>query len=137
MNLSSFDLSSSDPITYPQNSYLGNGGDFVLLAQNDVQLSSGSQLLSYGLLGGNIRFNIDGTFLADNAVIRSDTYTSVVGSQGGDLSITANQIQAVNGSSFSANTLGKGNAGAIDITATEDIFLAGENSQGFVSGFVS
>ena len=56
---------------------------------------------------------------------------------GGNLTIETKRLSISDGAEISASTFGKGNAGAIKITATDSILLTGESSQGFLSSINS
>ncbi|MEQ8539150.1 MAG: filamentous hemagglutinin N-terminal domain-containing protein, partial [Coleofasciculus sp. D1-CHI-01] len=55
----------------------------------------------------------------------------------GGVEIETGSLTATNGAEISASTLGEGDAGKIVIWATDNVFLDGENSQGFSSGVFS
>ncbi|GFE70792.1 filamentous hemagglutinin N-terminal domain-containing protein [Chroococcus sp. FPU101] len=123
VNVSALDLSDSDVL-----SYLGNGGDVRLLSQGDIVLSVDSGINSNGLLGGNILLSSNEAISITEGFIRSNTYTEVANTTGGDIIITAKTISLIDGASVATNTLGKGNSGAIKLTASDTISLTGENS---------
>ncbi|MDJ0690025.1 MAG: filamentous hemagglutinin N-terminal domain-containing protein [Xenococcaceae cyanobacterium MO_188.B32] len=59
-----------------------------------------------------------------------------VGDAGG-VTITTGSLSLTNGGLVSASTLGQGNAGRVDITASDTITIDGETSDGFPSGATS
>ena len=59
-----------------------------------------------------------------------------VGEAGG-VTITTDNLNLTNGGRVDASTLGQGNAGSVEITATDTITIDGENSGGFASGAIS
>ncbi|MGK7897060.1 MAG: beta strand repeat-containing protein, partial [Xenococcus sp. (in: cyanobacteria)] len=62
--------------------------------------------------------------------------SDAVGDAGG-VNITTGSLAVTNGGQISASTFGQGNAGAVNITATDTVTFDGENSQGFNSGAFS
>ena len=55
----------------------------------------------------------------------------------GNITITTNSIEAINGGDISADTFSQGNAGNINIIATGDLSFDGERSNGFAGGITS
>ncbi len=71
---------------------------------------------------GDITIDVDKTASFDNTLILSQVQEDAVGN-GGDIKISANNIDLINNSQVLADTKGKGNAGELNITATETILL--------------
>ena len=55
----------------------------------------------------------------------------------GDVTINTSFLTLTNGGRVSASTVGQGNAGSVNITATDTITFDGEDSRGFASGATS
>ena len=66
---------------------------------------------------------------------------STVGSgaegKSGGITIDTGSLSLEDGAAITASTFGRGDAGAIDITATGSISMTGQDSQGFISGLFS
>ena len=56
---------------------------------------------------------------------------------GGNVTITTDTLSLTNGGAVNASTFGRGNAGSVEITATDSIAIDGESSQGNTSGVAS
>ncbi|NER21732.1 MAG: filamentous hemagglutinin N-terminal domain-containing protein [Symploca sp. SIO1C2] len=117
--------------------FLGNGGDVKLIAEGGITLNQESNILSLGLLGGNITFNSKGDISIAESLIRSSSFTDVAGATGGEISVTANSLSLTDGAALSTLTFGAGDAGAVKITATDSLRLDGESSAGIPSAIVS
>ncbi|WP_161607258.1 two-partner secretion domain-containing protein [Prochlorothrix hollandica] len=96
---------------------IGNAGAIDITATGDISLAGED---SYGLGSG----------------LLSRVESGAEGSSGG-ITIRTGSLSLRDGAQLDSSTFGKGNAGAIDITATGDIVLAGDSSQGFISGVFS
>ena len=79
--------SSNTPLT---GEFLTDGGDITLLAQNDINLTSGTAIVSAGLASGQLRFVSNGTFTIDDSAIAS--LSTGRNSRGEDITINANDI---------------------------------------------
>ena len=55
----------------------------------------------------------------------------------GNVFVTTDSLSLLNGGLISSNTQGQGNVGAVNVTATGDITIDGEGSDGFPSGITS
>ncbi len=53
------------------------------------------------------------------------------------VTISTNNLTLTNGGTVDASTLGQGNAGSVEITATGDVTIDGEDSDGIPSGATS
>ena len=56
---------------------------------------------------------------------------------GGNVTITTDTLSVTNGAGVTTSTAGQGNAGSVEITATDTIEVDGESLQGFPSGVAS
>ncbi|NER96192.1 MAG: filamentous hemagglutinin N-terminal domain-containing protein, partial [Symploca sp. SIO1B1] len=115
----------------------GNGGDVKLLAEGDITLNQGASIFSRGLLGGNITLNSDGNISITDSFIWSNNHTNVAGVTGGEIQVTANSLFLTEGTVIFTSTAGLGDAGAVRITATDLVRLAGEDGNGLVSAISS
>ncbi|MEH2332446.1 two-partner secretion domain-containing protein [Nostoc sp.] len=113
-----------------QNEALGNGGDISITA-GALSLSDGANLYAstYGRgNAGNIFVQASGRVsLANNSFISSNVAKEVVGSNGGDINITAGSLSLTNGAFLSANTSGQGNGGSIFVQASDSVSLTNSN----------
>ena len=71
-----------------------------------------------------------------NGSIISQVGTNAEGNSGG-ISISTTNLNLTDGGRVNASTFGTGDAGAIEVTATGDITVEGESSEGFGSGIIS
>lgn len=136
LNASSLDVSTLNP-TIPRNSYLGNGGNILILAAGDIIVSPGANILSFGLSGGDIRLESRRNIPVLGSQISNSSFGNAPSTPGGNIAIKAQQFSLQNGSTIFSNanfsrTNGFSNAGEINIEA-EGISLSGTN-QGFGSG---
>ncbi len=99
-----------------------HGGNVTIIATDSVALSGESSISAKNSLGpagagdgdaGTVNITVGGTFQSDN----SSVSTSAVQGQGGDITLTAGQVQLTNGTVISAQSSGAGNAGNIRIVA--------------------
>ncbi len=90
---------------------VGDAGTIAITATDSIFLSGKN---SQGLRGG----------------IFSAVFPDAEGTAGG-ITIDTGSLSLIEGGSVSASTFGVGDAGEIAITATDSIFLSGEDSQGF------
>ena len=95
----------------------GNGGEVSLRAGGNITLNPGSGILSSGQLGGKIDMVSAADISIVDSIINSTSNTAVSGTQGGDLTISANRL-TLNGD-VAVATSGAGNGGNIYIDATE------------------
>ncbi|MDJ0732595.1 MAG: filamentous hemagglutinin N-terminal domain-containing protein [Nostocaceae cyanobacterium] len=102
-------------------SEIGNGGDITLLAKGNINLNSGSQIGSLGLLAGNINLKSDANISLTNNSILSLNLSTVAGTKGGDINITANSLSAKDGSRIINRTRGQGNTGNVIINASDRV----------------
>ncbi|KYC35392.1 hypothetical protein WA1_06085 [Scytonema hofmannii PCC 7110] len=116
-----------------------NGGSIAVNAAN-VNMSGRSQLLA-GISGigspntqaGDIKINATGTVaIADDSRIFNEVARNAVGNSG-SINIITGSLKLTNGAELSASTYGKGDAGTVNITATDAIKLDGKDNNGFDS----
>jgi filamentous hemagglutinin family protein len=117
--------------------YFGDGGDVRLKAEGDINLNRGANIVSSGLLGGNITFNSEGDISIAEGLIGSTSFTNVVGVTGGEIQVTAKSLFLTEGATLATLTFGAGNAGVVKITATDLVRLDGESISVVPSSIVS
>jgi filamentous hemagglutinin family protein len=139
----------------------GNAGELNITTPNLTLANGGKFITSTFGAGnaGNITINatdisIDGnasdTSADENATSIYDDIFSLENKTGvfstaepaaegnaGGIIINTSNLTLTNGGQVDASTFGRGNAGSVDITATDDITADGKNSEGFQSGVTS
>ncbi|MDX2243816.1 MAG: filamentous hemagglutinin N-terminal domain-containing protein [Leptolyngbyaceae cyanobacterium bins.302] len=109
---------------------VGKGGN-VQITSNTLEVLNGSQLLA-DTRGtgdaGNILLTVRDLALFDGGAVLSSVATGAVG-RGGNVQITSNTLEVLNGSQMIASTSGRGNAGNVLITA-DVIALDGSTPNG-------
>jgi len=123
----------------------GNAGG-VTISTNNLTLTNGGRVgaltLGQGDAGSvDITATGDLTFDGEDSGgfpsgATSGVAPGAVGNAGG-VTISTNNLTLTNGGWVDASTLGQGNAGLVNITATGDLTFDGENSEGFPSGATS
>ena len=123
----------------------GNAGGIQLVAQGNISLLEGS-LLTASTRGQGDSGAIEITaqdFLAQGedqfgfgSAILSTVGRSAEGDSGGIKMTLTGTVSLLNGALLDATTYGKGDSGAIEITA-QDFYLQGEDSAGFLSAILS
>jgi large exoprotein involved in heme utilization and adhesion len=102
------------------------GGDVdVTASQLTVQNSGQISALAVGLgNAGNVAVGVSGALtIAGNAAIESGAAAGASGN-GGNVSVTAVQLMVQNGGQIFTSSFGLGNAGAVDVSAT-NLYLTG------------
>ncbi len=120
----------------------GNAGDIQITTKN-LSLINGGRISATTFGEGNAgRVVINAT--GDISIVgenRSGAIFSQVGqdAQGnsGGIQITTKDLSLTDGGQINASTLGRGNAGKVVIKATGNIFVSGENKNGYSSGIYS
>ncbi|MBE9099882.1 two-partner secretion domain-containing protein [Vacuolonema iberomarrocanum] len=117
---------------------IGNGGGAIALYGDNVSLRDASQL-SLGIgrdLGGannqlgRLRVNATGqVFLSGGSIIQSGIFAGGTGI-GGPIRIQATELEVREGSGVITFSNGSGNAGDIDIQASDRLLLNGTNAMG-------
>ena len=119
----------------------GGGGNITINAQN-VGLLNASQLrtgIATGLgtpdaQAGDITINATGIVAITNSSSISNALLPASIGNAGDIKIATGSLYLNDGGQIFSRIFGKGDAGAIKITANDTILLTGVNSQGFISG---
>lgn len=109
---------------------VGNGGNLAITTRQ-LQLSQGGQISvsTFGIGdGGNLTIQAEEIDLQDSP---SGLYAQVnqeARGQAGLLTIATDRLRLTNGATIAANTLGQGNAGSLEITATDSVIIRGADS---------
>ncbi len=113
---------------------IGNAGEITIKTGN-LNLTNGG-VVSTDTLGqgnaGSINITASDTITIDNSSVFSDVNSEAVG-DGGEIAITTGNLNLTNGGVISASTFSQGNAGSVNITASDTITIDGETSQGSTS----
>jgi filamentous hemagglutinin family protein len=109
----------------------GNGGNIQINATNSLS-ATGSSLISAsnsGLgNGGNIVINAPtGTVTFDGAKIGTTVFQPTNLGQGGDIVVRARNFSLSNNAQLNSFTFGKGNAGDIEIQATDSVSVSSQS----------
>ena len=124
---------------------VGKGAD-ILINTNNLKIVDGARVSSetFGKGdAGSITINATNSVIVDGEDLDGDNarITSSVTSEGegkaGDISITTDSLEVLNGAQISTSTSGQGNASSIDIIATNSVLLDGESSNGLRSVITS
>lgn len=122
----------------------GNGGNLYISA-NRLELRDGGQLiatLSGEGKAGNVTIeNADLVLLqGEDANLSSSIFSRInekgVG-EGGNISISANRLELIDGGTLNASSLGQGNAGNVTIQVRDRVFLSGVSPSGVRSAIFS
>ena len=123
------------------------GGDIAINARN-LQLEAGEFGFSVigtgistdstdpGAQAGDITINATDNVTVDDSIIANQVDLEAEG-DGGDVTVTTDTLSVTNGGQVGASTAGQGNAGSVEITATDSIAIDGEGLQGDPSGAFS
>ncbi|MEH2202452.1 MAG: filamentous hemagglutinin N-terminal domain-containing protein [Nostoc sp.] len=113
-----------------QNEAVGNGGD-INITTGALSLSDGAMLFAstsgQGNAGNIFVQALGRVSLANNSYISSGVAKKVVGSNGGEINITAGSLSLTNGASLSASTYGQGDGGSIFVQASDSVSLTNSN----------
>nr|WP_299485883.1 filamentous hemagglutinin N-terminal domain-containing protein [Acaryochloris sp. IP29b_bin.137] len=136
VTVSSIDFGNPN-LNIPRNTYLGDGGNVLALAEGNIIVSPGANILSFGLSGGEIRLESPSNISVLGSQISNSSFDNDFNTPGGDITIRAQRFSLQNGSTIFSNanfssTNGFSHTGEIKIDV-EAISLSGTN-QGFGSG---
>ena len=117
-------------LTEVQEGAVGNAGN-INISANLLRIQNGSSIASLTRAegnGGDITINAtDGISLLNDGQIRTVVETNDARGEGGNISLTSNELELTDGSEILADTVGFGNAGNIDINVAGDINLDNGN----------
>lgn len=114
----------------------GNGGN-LRIGTGSLSVTEASQFLAVSLGNGNAgsvtlnardRVYIHGLGSGLFSSVGSVDQVSVPQGRGGQIQISTNTLEMVNGAQLRANTLGRGDAGSVVIQARDRVFLSGANT---------
>ena len=132
---------------------IGNGGDISLVANRNIFVNDGADILANGILGGNINIESQGNIFAKNASIQSiskgnvpkkgkginvraksvelnnsrlESLAIIGTANAGDLTINTDSLRLVNGAQISTTSNAEGKGGNLTVTAA-NIELIGIN----------
>jgi filamentous hemagglutinin family protein len=116
----------------------GNGG-VITITTGSLEVKNGAEILSINWGKGNagtVNINATETVVLDggNSEFSTGVATSLEeGAEGkaGVITITTGSLEVKNGAMIDSLTLGKGDAGAVNINAIETVVLDGENSESY------
>jgi filamentous hemagglutinin family protein len=126
---------------------IGNSGGVTISTKN-LNLTNGGKVSASTSGQGDasaVKITATGDIIADgekktdgssSSGIESQVNPDAVGNAEG-VTISTNNLTLTKGGRVAASTLGQGNAGSVDITATGDLTFDGQNTGGFVSGIES
>ncbi|BAZ50321.1 filamentous hemagglutinin outer membrane protein [Nostoc sp. NIES-4103] len=124
---------------------VGDSGGIEINA-GSVEILNGAQLSATTLGTGNagkIQITATDQVVFDGespsgslSALISQVFNDAVGDSGG-IEINAGSVAVTNGAQLTANTLGRGNAGPIKITARDNVVFDGESDAGFLSSAFS
>ena len=126
----------------------GTGGGDVAINARNLNLEGGEfgdSVIVAGInpdstdpeaIAGDITINATDNVTVDNSIIANLVEPEAVGN-GGDVTITTDTLSLIDAGQVGASTLGQGNAGSVEITATDNITIDGKSSQGFIGGIYS
>jgi filamentous hemagglutinin family protein len=117
-------------------------GGKILIQTGTLQVSSGGQIQS-DILGrgqaGTIEINAVGDVTVDS-IEQNDTSSAIssfasFAAQGnaGSVTIRSNTLQVLNGGLISTSTIGRGNAGDINLVIKDNLTIRGQSPRGFLS----
>ena len=122
----------------------GDGGGNIAIAAGNVTITGQSELLAGIAVGngspdaraGDIEIRATEAIALEDSMISNNVNSDARGN-GGNIRIESGSLGLIDGSSIIASTSGQGNAGLVDITATDTISLSGENNRGAPSNIRS
>ena len=119
----------------------GTGGGSITINARNLNLEAGdsgrsgiragitADSISADAQAGNIIIDVSGNITLNDSRIVNQVNPGGVGNSGNVIISTAS-LEATNGGDVDASTLGLGNAGLVEITASDTITIDGENSDG-------
>jgi filamentous hemagglutinin family protein len=103
--------------------FVGNGGNIIVIADDSIKLLK-SDILSLGLLGGNIGFDSEKSISFNISNIANSSFAPELSLKGGDINITAQSLFFEN-IAFFTGTYGRANAGNININVSNAANFSG------------
>ncbi len=105
--------------------FFGNAGNATLLANKNIIINPQANIISLGLLGGDIFLSSKDTISASNSFLLSLSFSDTIPLQqkAGNINLIAKNVSITNSSRLIAGTLGKANAGNINLKASESTYI--------------
>ncbi|WP_036479880.1 filamentous hemagglutinin N-terminal domain-containing protein [Myxosarcina sp. GI1] len=98
--------------------FSGNAGDVTLLADGNIIINPQADIVALGLHGGNISLNSKNTISVTDSFLLSVSFDDTALEQkSGDINLIADHLSITNLSRLATGTLGKLNAGNINLTS--------------------
>lgn len=138
INTDDFVLNNSEFVSVVELGATGNGGDINVITRS-LSLSAVSGLVAVTLdsgQAGNVNILASESISLDDSQMASFVNPGATG-QGGDLNLNTQSLLISNGAQINANTLGLGNAGQVQINASDSVVLESISANGTVSGVFS
>ena len=120
---------------------VGNGGGVTI--KTDSMFLTNSGAVSTTIFGrgkaGSVKITATDSIAIDGDLsgIGSQIADSKAEGAGGNVNITTDTLSVTNGGLVTASTFGQGDAGSVEITATDNITIDGETSKGIPSRVIS
>lgn len=132
-NAGSINILASDRVTFTNRGIalsqvnpagIGDSGSItVTTAELQVLDNAGLTVATLGIgNAGNITLEVSDRIILDRGTILSAVFANAVGN-GGNITVTTRELQAVRGSEFIASTSGVGDAGNVDLNVSDRITL--------------
>ena len=96
--------------------------------QSSIRAGIANDLTSNRTQAGDITINVAENIVLGNASTISNSVEPRAVGNAGNIKVTASNLNITNGAKITASTFGQGNAGFVDVSATDNIVLDGENS---------
>ena len=105
--------------------FFGNAGNATLLANENIIINPKANIISLGLLGGNIILKSNDTISVKDSFLLSFSFSETISSEqkAGDINLIANTVSITNFSRLATGTLGKVNAGNVSVKASESTYI--------------
>ena len=127
---------------------IGTGGGNITINARNLTLETGrfgASLIQAGIAtnstsvdaqAGDININVAENISLDDSRISNQVASESIGNSG-DIIINTRFLELTNSGRIIASTFGQGNTGVVNVTATDDLNVDGENSNGLVSAIGS
>ena len=124
---------------------IGNGGN-IFISTNSLFVRNGSDIASNVFGNGNagaVNITASGDITVDgensagvSSTIESQVISGGIGNSSG-VTISSTNLNLTNGGEVSTSTFGTGDTGAVNVTASDEIVIDGETSDGLASAILS
>ncbi len=128
-----FSLSQGQISSFSSGTSLGNTGNININARDTVSLVQGASLSSSTTapkISGSVNINAGNSVSLDNGAsvsTRLGNTQSLTPGRGGDINITTGAFSLTHGSALASDTIGRGNAGSVNINARDTVIIDGES----------